>query len=262
MMQQQSLSDLITWAYNLTAASQTVGPEWLYSEQYDIAAKADESATQDQLRLMLQALLAERFKLAIRHTTEQRPLYALVVGKGGPKLRQVQQEPERGFHVDQDGSVLSYHMVTNMARLAEVLPGFLDHPLLDKTGLKGVYDFTLRVEVDPQFRIPEVGQVFHGFGMTPSIFGAVEALGLRLVPEKGPVDVLVVEHAERPAANDQVVFRPPQTFEVASVKPVGPGDGGMKSAEGKGPETPAAVSSIGRLVIVGPNLYALDRQAQ
>jgi uncharacterized protein (TIGR03435 family) len=55
--------------------------------------------------------------------------------------------------------------------------------------------------MDPQFRIPEVGQPFHGFGMTPSIFGAVEALGLKLVSEKGPVDVLVVDHAERPSGN-------------------------------------------------------------
>jgi uncharacterized protein (TIGR03435 family) len=226
MMEQQTLSDCITWAYNLTAASQITGPEWLNSEKYDIAAKADESATQDQLRVMLQSLLAERFKLTIRHTTEQRPLYVLVVGRGGPKLREVQQEPVRGFHVDQDGSVLSYHMVTNMARLAEVLPSFLDHPLLDKTGLKGVYDFTLRVEVDPQFRMPERGQVFHGFGMTPGIFGAVEALGLKLASEKGPVDVLVVDHVERPSSNDQASFRnamwSPQAFDVASIKPAPP----------------------------------------
>jgi hypothetical protein len=174
---------------------------------------------------MLQALLADRFKLALQRTVEQRPLYALVVGKGGPKMREVQQEPVRGFYIARNDSVLNYHMVTNMARLAEILPTFLDRPLLDKTGLKGVYDFMLRVELDPGFRFPERGQVFHGFGMTPSIFGAVEALGLKLVSEKGPVDVLVVEHAERPSGNDQVFFRrvmwtPPQAaFEVASVKP-------------------------------------------
>lgn len=258
-IEQQSLRECIQWAYHLTAASEIMGPEWLDSEQYDIVAKADESATQDQLRLMLQSLLAERFKLTIRHKTEQRPLYSLVVGKGGPKLREVHQEPVRGFHVDQDGSVLSYHMVTNMARLTEVLPGFLDRPLLDKTGLNGVYDFTLRVEVDPQFRIPEVGQPFHGFGMTPSIFGAVEALGLKLVSEKGPVDVLIVDHVERPSANDRAFFKKamwsPRTFEVASVKPVGPGDGGMKSAEGKGSGPSDGLEH--RRLNVRLNLYAL-----
>ncbi len=181
---------------------------------------------------MLQVLLGERFKLTIRHKTERRPLYSLVVGKGGPKLREVQQEPVKGFHVDQDGNFLSYHMVTNMTRLAEILPGFLDQPLLDKTGLKGVYDFTLRVEMDPQFRIPERGQAFHGFGLTPSIFGAVEALGLKLVSEKGPVDVIVVDHAERPSGNDQAFFRkalwtPPQAFEVASIKPTAETGRGM-----------------------------------
>jgi bla regulator protein blaR1 len=226
MMEQQTLSDCIAWAYNLTAASEITGPEWIESEKYDIAAKASETATQEELRAMLQTLLAEKFKLTIRHKTEQRPLYALVVGKGGPKLHEVQQEPARGFHVNLDGSFLSYHMVTSIPRLAEILPGFLDQPLLDKTGLKGVYDFTLRVEMDSQFRMPEVGQPFHGFGMTPSIFGAVEALGLKLVSEKGPVDVLVVDHAERPSENDQAFFKKalwtPQEFEVASVKPSPP----------------------------------------
>ena len=232
MMQQQTVRDCITWAYGLTAASQITGPEWLDSEQYDIAAKAAETATQEDLRRMLQALLAERFKLTIRHKTEQRPLYSLVVGKGGPKLREVQQEPVKGFHVDQDGNFLSYHMVTNMTRLAEILPGFLDQPLLDKTGLKGVYDFTLRVEMDSQIRFPERGQPFHGFGLTPSIFGAVEALGLKLVSEKGPVDVIVVDHVERPSGNDQAFFRkalwtPPQAFEVASLKPTAETGRGM-----------------------------------
>jgi len=227
MMQQQTLRECITWAYGLTAASQITGPGWLDSEQYDIAAKASETSTQEDLRRMLQALLAERFKLTIRRTVEKRPLYALEVGKGGPKLHEVQTEPVKGFHVDQDGNFLSYHMVTNMTRLAEVLPMFLDHPLLDKTGLKGVYDFTLRVEMDSEVRIPERGQPFHGFGLTPSIFGAVEAFGLKLVSEKGPVDVIVVDHVEKPSENDQALFRkvlwtPPQAFEVASIKPSPP----------------------------------------
>ncbi len=253
MMQQQTLRDCIAWAYGLNSAGQITGPEWLDSEKYDIAAKSDESTTQEQLRLMLQALLAERFKLTIRHKTEQRPLYSLVVGKGGPKLREVQQEPVRGFHVDQDGSFLSYHMVTNVARLAEILPTFLDHPVLDKTGLSGVYDFTLRVEMDPEFRMPQVGQPFHGFGLTPSIFGAVEGLGLKLVSEKGPVDVLVVDHAERPSSNDQAFFKnvlwtPPQAFEVASVKSTAETGAGMSINRSPGGRFTTNNASLERLI--------------
>jgi bla regulator protein blaR1 len=261
-MEQQSLRECIVWAYNLTAASQINGPAWLDSEEYDIAAKTDESTTTDQLRLMMQALLAERFKLTIRHATEQRSLYMLVVGKSGPKMREVRQEPARGFHVDQDGNILSYHMVTNMARLAEILPTFLDLPLLDKTGLKSVYDFTLKVEVDPQFRMPEVGQPFHGFGMTPSIFGAVEALGLTLISTKGPVDVLVVDHVEKPSTNDQAFFRKamysPQNFEVASIKPAQPDatERGIRHKPGGGLSTSNA--TVKQLVYLAYQLMPLQ----
>ncbi len=264
-IQQQTLRECILWAYNLPSANPISGPAWLDSEQYDIAAKAEESATQSQLRLMLQALLADRFNLKIRHTTEQRPFYSLVIGKGGgkggPKLHEVQREPVRGFHVDQDGSVLSYHMVTNMSRLAEVLPGFLDRPLFDKTGLTGVYDFTLRVEMDHPIQFPEVGRPFEGFGLTPGIFPAVEGLGLKLISEKGPVDVLVIDHAERPSGNDQAYFRKvmwaPQTFEVASIRPSNPNGGG--DTKMKFPKPGGAQFQIEhhRVTLPNFNLFAL-----
>jgi bla regulator protein BlaR1 len=229
-MQQQTLRECIKWAYGLTTASQITGPEWIDSEEYDVTAKAEESATQDEMRAMLRALLAERFKLAIRKTTEQRPLYSLVVAKGGPKLREVPEEV-KGFHMDRDGGFMIYHMVTNLARMAEILPMFLDHPVLDKTGLTGVFDITFKVEMEPEAQMPQPGQVFRGFGMTPGIFGAVEALGLKLVSEKGPVDVLVVERVERPTGNEQAFFRKamwsPQAFEVASVKPTAETGSGM-----------------------------------
>jgi uncharacterized protein (TIGR03435 family) len=226
MMEQQSLRECITWAYNLTAASQISGPEWLDTDQFDIAAKADESTSPEQLRAMLQALLAERFTLSIRHTTEQRPVYALQVGKGGPKLRELQEEPGSWMQLDHNGDFMMFHMESSMVRLTHFLPSFLDHPVVDKTGLAGIYDMTLKVQMEPGAAWPPVGQVFHGFGMTPGIFGAVEALGLKLVSEKGPVDVLVVDHAERPSGNEQAFFRKvswspqaaPKAFEVASVK--------------------------------------------
>lgn len=258
-MQQQTLRECILWAYNLPSANPISGPAWLDSEQYDIAAKAEESATQNQFRLMLRALLADRFNLKIRHTTEQRPFYSLVVAKGGPRLHEVQREPVRGFHVDQNGSVLSYRMMTNIARLVELLPAFLDRPLLDKTGLTGVYDFTLKVEMDHPIQFPEVGRPFEGFGLTPGIFGAVEALGLKLLSEKGPVEVLLIDHVERPSGNDQAFFRnamwTPQAFEVASVKPTGSSDGGMKSVSGRGQGPTFGLEH--RRLNVRLNLYAL-----
>ena len=251
MMQQQTLRECITWAYGLNGAGQISGPAWLDTEQFDIAAKAGESVTTEELRLMLQSLLRERFKLSIRRTTEQRPLYALTVGKSGPKLREAEQEV-KGMHMDHDGAFMIFHMVTDMARLTKTLPMFLDHPVLDQTGLSGIYDMTLKVEMEPDAQMPGMGQVFHGFGMTPGVFGAVEALGLKLVSEKGPVDVLVVDHAERPSGNEQAFFKkafwtPPQAFEVASVKPTA-ASGGMSLNRLPGGRFTAENASLGRLI--------------
>jgi len=197
MLRQQTLRECIEWAYGLVEGSQLTGPAWLDSEQYDITARASEAAGEDQLRLMLQALLAERFNLTLRRKTEQLPVYSLIVAKGGPKLHQVQQ-PSKGFKMGLDSGVMTYGMATNMPRLAALLPMFLDRPVLDRTNLAGVYEISLRVEMDAEPRLPEPGQVFMGFGMTPSIFAAVQELGLKLVSEKGPVEILVVDHIERP----------------------------------------------------------------
>jgi bla regulator protein BlaR1 len=201
MLRQQTLRECIEWAYGLMGGSELTGPAWLDSEQYDITARASEAAGEDQLRLMLQALLAERFKLVIHQKTEQLPVYSLVVAKGGPKLHEVQQQPVTGLKMGFDSGVISYGMVTNIPRLAALLPMFLDRPVLDRSRLTGVYEFTLKVEMDAEPRLPEPGQVFLGFGMTPSIFAAVGELGLKLIPEKGPVEILVVDHMERPTEN-------------------------------------------------------------
>jgi len=200
-MEQQTLRDCIAWAYGLSSTKQISGPGWLDTEEYDISAQAPDATTLEQLRLMLQALLAQRFKLVVHRKTEQRSIYSLVPGKGGLKMKEVQTEPVKGMHMDQDGAVMTYKMVTNMTRLTEILPIFLDRPVIDSTGLTGVYEIALKVEIDPQARMPEPGQMFNGFGLTPSIFAAVEALGLKLVAAKGPEDILVVDHAERPSAN-------------------------------------------------------------
>jgi bla regulator protein blaR1 len=201
VLQQQTLRECIEWAYGLMEGSRLTGPAWLDSEQYDITAKASEAAGEEQLRLMLQALLAERFKLTLHGKTEQLPVYSLIVAKDGPRLHEVQQQPSKGLRMSLDSGVMTYGMMTNMPRLAALLPMFLDRPVLDKTNLAGVYEFTLRVERDAETRLPEPGQVFGGFGMTPSIFTTVGELGLKLVSEKGPVEIVVVDHIERPTEN-------------------------------------------------------------
>ena len=202
MMRQQTLRECIEWAYGLNDGAEIAGPGALDSEQYDIAAKAAGSATQDQLRLMLQGLLTERFKLSLHKKTEQRLAYLLVVGKSGPKLHEVQQEPVKGAHMAFDNGFMTIQMVNNVSGLVGFLGHFLDGPVEDRTGLTGVYEFKLKVEMDdPQAPPPQPGQAFSGFGLTRGLFAAVEELGLKLVSQKQPVDTLVIDHVERPSAN-------------------------------------------------------------
>jgi bla regulator protein BlaR1 len=200
-MRQQTLRDCIAWAYEIQPVD-IKGPASLDSEEYDIDARAPESSM-GQFRPMLRNLLIERFKLASHQLTEQHSTYALIVGKGGPKLREAHQKPSMGGTFSLDGDLFTRHFVTNMTQLADLLPMFLDRPVVDKTGLTGVYDFTLKVEMgmDAETRLPKPGQMFYGFGMTGGIFPAVEQLGLKLESQKGPVKILVIDHVEKPSDN-------------------------------------------------------------
>jgi uncharacterized protein (TIGR03435 family) len=200
-MRRQTLKDVIQFAYN--SRIEIDGPGWLDTEDYDVAAKSSGPATREQLQAMLQTLLAERCKLAVRSESKVKPVYALVVGKGGPKMKAVEAESQRGkrMHLGDDG-ISTIQMVTNMQMLAGFLPGFLDRPVVDMTGLTGVYEITLSVELDAAQRALAVpGQLFRGYGYTPSIFKAVEPYGLKLEMQKLPVESLVIDHVERPSRN-------------------------------------------------------------
>jgi uncharacterized protein (TIGR03435 family) len=137
---------------------------------------------------MLQALLKQRFQLALH--TEQREMahYDLVVGKNGPKIEESTVSAQEGTGAARLDGIRSNHM--NMTKLATLLSRMTRMPVIDKTGLTGSYQFDLRYanEVSKTDEIPE----------GPSIFTAVqEQLGLKLESKKGPVEVLVIDHAEK-----------------------------------------------------------------
>jgi uncharacterized protein (TIGR03435 family) len=124
------------------------------------------------------------------------------VGKTGSKLHQVDQPPLKGARINFANGFFSMGIVNTVSEFAARLPIFLDRPVLDKTGLAGVYEITVRVELTPESRpLPAAGQVFTGFGYTPSVFGAVQELGLKLESQKGPVEIFVIDRAERPTEN-------------------------------------------------------------
>lgn len=203
-MRSKNLTGLIMWAYKIEEANQIPGPDWIRTDDFDVTAKAAGLVSVDDLRLMLHALLEERFKLAIHWEQKIVPLYSLVVDKNGPKMREVQVEPRQGMRLGLGDGVVTCQMVTHISQLAQILPTFLDgRTVLDKTGLAGVYDFTLKVELDADQvkRMPQAGMAFAGFGYTSGVFNAAEQLGLKLEATKGPVDFLVIDHVEKPDAN-------------------------------------------------------------
>src|ERR1700736_4824299 len=141
---------LIQQAYNIKEFQITGGPSWIGSERYDISTKAEGEGqiTPEQLRTMMQGLLADRFKLTFHRETKEMPVYALVVGKNGPKMHESERAPDG----DREGRgraqiSLSRGQITakgmSMTMLANQLSNRLGRNVLDKTGLTGNYDFTL-----------------------------------------------------------------------------------------------------------------------
>jgi uncharacterized protein (TIGR03435 family) len=179
-----SLDELIRFAWQLYDY-QVVGPPWLndHSECFDIEAKGPDGSSPAQVRLMLQALLAERFKLAVHRETRRLPLYNLVSAKGGAKLAAT-TSPDGGPSTGSMGGSMTMKNVS-MERFAYQLSRDLKTPVIDKTGIKGSFDFKL------DFDIRDSGE-------KPSLFSALQQqLGLKLQSAKGPVEILVVDHVEK-----------------------------------------------------------------
>lgn len=169
-----------------------VPSEFRYPLSYEIIGTFPADTPQDQIPLMLQAVLADRFKLVLHRETRVSPIYALVVAKNGPKLKVSQADttsssnPRRG-HIE-------YKKVT-MATLATRFhaSGWTDRTVIDKTGLTGEYDFILDWTPDDA-KSDDLS--------APSLFTAVqEQLGLKLEPQTAPREFLVIDHVEKPAEN-------------------------------------------------------------
>ena len=192
-----SLKDLIGKAYQVRTFQVAGGPSWLDFDRYDVVAKTDQPATDAQLLAMLRGALATQFQLRLRHDSKVVRVWALTVAKGGPKLQAAKDGPEpqpngpvRGLRMR--GTVADFaptlSMLVNFAARdnAEGPVGLStiheDVPVVDQTGLTGTYDFDLQ---------RKEGQ---------DIFGAIEEqLGLKLESRIAPVEILTVEHAEKPA---------------------------------------------------------------
>jgi uncharacterized protein (TIGR03435 family) len=164
---------------------------------FDVSAKAANEVSKEQIKIMLQTLLADRFKLALHYEAKNDSVYKMVVAKGGPKLQESKEKGEPSFTVGLMGFV-SRNM--DMPRFAGLLSMYEDRPVLDATELNGNYDFTL--SVPEQIQATAEGKRSFIEWLTSSLFGDLQRqLGLQLVSDKASVEYLVVDHVEMPSEN-------------------------------------------------------------
>jgi uncharacterized protein (TIGR03435 family) len=202
-----TLEVLVMSGFGLLNPDQIEGlPPWADSAQFDIEAKMDESTAAafqqlsrpDRIRAqdrMMQSLLADRFALKAHHESRERPIYDLVLAKGGSKLQETPSGVSGGYTVS--NGQLAGHGIS-IEQLVFSLTGSAGRFIVDKTGLTGKYDMTLKWTPDDQAGTSSAGDSTTG----PSIFTALEEqLGLKLVSTKGPVDTIVIDHVEKPSQN-------------------------------------------------------------
>ena len=208
---------LIALAYRVREFQIAGGPGWIGSDRFDVEGKAeDPRADPDQLRLMLQSLLEDRFQLKLHRQNKEAPIFALVVSKDGPKITLVPDQtsptvngpaqpeagPNRGAMRIGRGSLVGNAVTLSL--FAQLLSQRLDRTVVDKTHLDGRFDIQLHWT-------PDVGEAALDPGGNPlppadsagpSIFTAIQdQLGLKLESTKGPVDLVIIDHVEKPSAN-------------------------------------------------------------
>ncbi len=193
-----TLNRLIMEAYDVKEYQISGGPSWSAqrASSFDVSAVAagDGTLTQERSRPMLQSLLADRFQLTLHRETKELPVYALVVAKNGPRLKQSAPDAKAGF--DSSTGVAGFMTATGvtMTGLANRLSGEAGRPVVDRTDVTGNYDFKLQWLRDPNQ--PDAAP------NSPSLFTAVqEQLGLKLESAKQATEVLVIDRAEKPSEN-------------------------------------------------------------
>jgi uncharacterized protein (TIGR03435 family) len=231
-LRKATMVDLIRVAYDVDPDTILGGPNWLETDRFDIIAKAPPETSAETIKLMLKALLADRFKLVLHKDMKPMPAFVLTMGKGKPKLKEADGSGNTGCQPQQqkpEPGTIPYAMVSchNMsmrefARMLRLMAGaYMTNPVIDSTDLKGNWDFDLKWTGRAQ-----LGQAASD-GI--SIYDAVDKqLGLRLEAQRVPSPVLIVDNVnQKPTDNPPAVTQalpptPPAEFEVAVVKPSAP----------------------------------------
>jgi uncharacterized protein (TIGR03435 family) len=205
-----SVADLIMFAYRVQRKQILGAPDWIERDRYDINATPDQEGTPsaDQVKLMIRKLLADRFQMKFHHDKRELSAFVLTVGKDGAKLKPSQPNGNLhgiGIQPAKTGAMLFANNSPIPAFTSFLQSMMLDRPVVDQTALTGRYDLTVTFTPDDSlfngqplgFPKPE-----DGVEPAPNFFEAIQQqLGLKLTAEKTQVDVLAIDHVEKPSAN-------------------------------------------------------------
>jgi len=184
------LKSVIDWAYHVQPV-QVSGPGWLEVDRYDVAAKAAGAVSEERLRQMMQTLLADRFKLTLHRESKEMRAFVATVAKSGLKMKESTSEGDMDMQPTGKAGVTIKR--ASLARLAELLSGPLQAPVVDETGLTGRYDFTIDMSnlLDPAtpMGISDVIPIF--------VQVANQQLGIKIEEKKVSVEMLMVDHVEK-----------------------------------------------------------------
>jgi uncharacterized protein (TIGR03435 family) len=193
-----TLTDIIVMAYGTRRIQMRGGPDWIDSERFNIAAKADEAESEfkrEQLVAMVQALVEDRFKLALHRETEERTVYALVPGKIPPKLQRAKEGEQKAMMPGPRGEMRFQGMPLD--GLVNTLANILHMPVVDGTGMTGAYDFTL----DPMHLSARTQPVTPDLWPDLVLAAVQEQLGFKLEKRKAPLEITVIDRVDRPTDN-------------------------------------------------------------
>lgn len=199
-----SIKDTLSVMYRIPRRQIVGGPDWLSTDKFDIEARADHSYSIDDLHLMFQNLLADRFNLKVHKQIKVGPVYVLTVAKSGLKMTPVDAGKDHHNPITTSGDNVTTGDRVPLNYLCFWLGQNLQNdqrPVVDRTGLIGTYNFTLtfRPQLPPDASAEGLSPEIQNL---PSIFDAMKAqLGLELVPQKGPAEFLVIDHVEKPSQN-------------------------------------------------------------
>lgn len=197
IVEAQSVDALIRVAYGLREY-QYQGPPWLHTARYDIVATTASPQPKSAQLIMLRGLLADHFRLKLHHESKTISVYNMVLAKNGPKLTAMEASQPEPFELYSNFSMAPVGERTelrgygSLGQFADFLTRVAERPVIDRTGITGAFELRLLCAIDG----------FPGYDASPSIFEALPAqMGLKLEPATAAIDITVVDHAEKPAAN-------------------------------------------------------------